>query len=91
MGADGQVPLGFSIGQRAARAGIFGIARGFRGLELQRDGLDPIVLRRQFEAGISFSTDPVLRIWKARLPWIAVGYQFGRTVAVVRIYATFPF
>ena len=91
LGIDGQVPLGFSIGQRAARAGLFGIARGFRSLELQQEGRDPIVLRRQLEAGISFSTDPVLRIWKFRLPWIAVGYQFGHTVSVVRIYATFPF
>ena len=90
-GVDGEVPLGFSIGQRAARAGLFTIARGFRGLELQREGQDPLVLRRQFEAGMSFSTAPVLRIWKVRLPWIAAGYQFGRTISGVRIYAAFPF
>ena len=91
MGVDGQVPLGFSIGQRAARAGLFTIARGFSGLELQREGQNPIVLRRQFEAGVSFSTSPDLRIWKVKVPWIAAGYKFGRTVSGVRIYAVFPF
>jgi hypothetical protein len=90
-GVDGEVPLGFSIGQKAARAGLFTIARGFDGLELHREGQDPLVLRRQFEVGASFSTAPVLRIWKVRLPWIAAGYQFGHTVSGVRIYATFPF
>ncbi len=91
VGVDGEVPLGFSIGQKAARAGLFTIARGFSGLELRREGQDPVVLHRQFEAGVSFSTAPVLRIWKIRLPWIAAGYQFGRTISGVRIYATFPF
>jgi hypothetical protein len=91
VGVDGEVPLGFSIGQKAARAGLFTIARGFSGLELRREGQDPVVLHRQFEAGVSFSTAPVLRIWKIRLPWIAAGYQFGRTISGVRIYVTFPF
>jgi hypothetical protein len=89
-GVDGEVPLGFSIGQKAARGGLFTIARGFSGLELRREGLDPIVLHRQFEAGVSFSTAPVLRIWKVRIPWIAAGYQFGHTISGVRIYAAFP-
>jgi len=40
---------------------------------------------------VSFSTAPVLRVWKIRLPWIAAGYQFGRTISGWRIYATFPF
>jgi len=90
MGVDGQIPLGFAIGQKAARAGLFTIARGFSGLELQREGQDPVVLRRQFEAGVSFSTAPDLRIWKIRLPWIAAGYQFGPTLSGVRIYTAFP-
>lgn len=90
VGVDGQVPLGFSIGQKAARAGLFTIARGFSGLELRREGQDPVVLQRQFEAGMSFSTAPVLRIWKINLPWLAAGYQFGRTISGVRIYAAFP-
>jgi len=91
VGVGGEVPLGFSIGQKKAHAGLYTIARGFSGLELQREGQDPVILRRQFEAGVSFSTAPVLRIWKVKLPWIAAGYQFGRTVSGVRIYAAFPF
>lgn len=91
VGVDAEVPLGFSIGDKTTHAGLFAIARGFSGLELQREGSDPIVLRHQFEVGLSFSTAPVLHIWKIKLPWIAAGYQFGRTISGVRLYAAFPF
>jgi hypothetical protein len=88
---DSQLPLGFSVGSRQARGGLYVIARGFHGLELPRAGQDPIVLRSQFEAGVSFSTSPDLNVWKVRLPWIAVGYQFGQILSGVRIYVWFPF
>lgn len=90
-GVDAQLPLGFSVLKNPARAGIYAIGRAFDGLELERDRHDPIVLRRQFEAGVSFSTQPELRIWKIPLRWLAAGYQFGHTVSGVRVYATFPF
>jgi hypothetical protein len=90
-GVDAQVPLGFSVRSNLARGGVYVISRGFDGLELERDRLDPIAVRGQFEIGGSFSTVPDLRIWKIRLPWLAAGYQFGHTVSGVRIYATFPF
>jgi len=90
-GVDVQIPLGFSVQRKAARGGMYAIGRAFNGLELQRDGQPPIVLRRQLEAGVSFSTEPDLRVWKIRLPWLAVGYQFGDTVSGVRVYARFPF
>ena len=89
--ADAQLPLGFSIGSKAARGGIYGIARGFGGLRLERTGHPPIVLDHQFEVGVSFATDPVLRIWKVSLPWVAVGYQFGEALSGVRISTKFPF
>jgi len=88
---DAQLPLGFSIGRKEARGGLYVIARGFDGLELAREGRDPIVLGHQLEAGISFSTAPDLKIWKITLPWIAVGYQFGDVLSGVRVYTTFPF
>jgi hypothetical protein len=88
---DAQWPLGFSIGERAARGGVYTIRRAFNGLELLREGQDTIVLTRQWEAGISFATAPELRVWKVRLPWIAAGYQFGQTVSGVRLYVAFPF
>lgn len=88
---DTQFPLGFSVGTRTARGGFFVIARGFNGLELPRAGQDPIVLSRQFEVGVSFSTSPELNVWKLRLPWLAVGYQFGEVLSGVRVYTRFPF
>ena len=88
---DSQLPLGFSIGSKQARGGIYTIARGFNGLELPRENQDPIMLRSQFEAGFSFSTSPDLAIWKVTLPWLAVGYQFGDVTSGVRVYVQFPF
>jgi hypothetical protein len=89
-GADVQVPLGFSLQGGQARGGLYVIGRAFDGLEVERDDRPPIVLRGQFETGLSFSTAPDLRIWKIPLRWLAVGYQFGR-VSGVRMYLAFPF
>jgi hypothetical protein len=90
-GADAQVPLGFSIRKKSARGGVYAIVRRFDGLEIRPEGESPVVLGRQFEVGGSFSTAPDLRVWKIRLPWVAVGYQFGKVVSGVRVYTTFPF
>ena len=77
-----QVPLGFSVRGRQARGGIYVIGRAFDGLELIREDQPPIVLRGQFEAGLSFSTAPELRIWKFPLPVagrrLPVRPRFGR-------------
>jgi hypothetical protein len=89
-GADLQVPLGFSVRGRQARGGIYLIGRAFDGLEVEREGQPPIVLRGQFEAGLSFSATPDLRIWKFPIRWPAIGYHFGRG-SRVRMYLKFPF
>lgn len=89
-GADLQVPLGFSVRAGRARGGIYVIGRAFDGLELERENQPTIVLRGQFEAGLSFSTTPDLHIWKFPLRWLAAGYHFGR-VSGVRMYLKFPF
>ena len=89
-GADVQAPLGFSVRGGQARGGLYVIGRAFDGLEIEREGQPTIVLRGQFETGLSFSTAPDLRIWKFPLRWLAAGYQFGR-VSGVRMYVTFPF
>jgi len=87
---DAEVPLGFTVRGKQARGGLYVIGRAFSGLELERDDQPPVVLRGQFEAGVSFSTSPDLRVWKIPLRWLAVGYQFGR-VSGVRMYLAFPF
>jgi hypothetical protein len=89
-GIDAQLPLGFTIRNNAARGGVYVIGRAFDGLELERVGQPPLVLRGQFELGASFSTAPDLRIWKIRLPWLAAGYQFGDALSAVRFYLQFP-
>ena len=90
-GIDAQVPVGFTVWGKAARAGIYTIGRAYNGLEFQRDGQPPITLRGQIEAGVSFSTAPDFSIWKFRLPWLAAGYKFGHRVSGVRFYLVFPY
>lgn len=90
-GFDAQVPLGFSLGGRAARGGGYAIARAFDGLVLTRPGLESVSLTHQYEAGVSVSMSPELRIWKITLPWIGVGYQFGSVIHGIRVYTSFPF
>jgi hypothetical protein len=90
-GVDAQLPLGFRVRNNPARGGVYLIGRGFNGLELERHGQPPIVLRGQYEVGASFSTAPDLRIWKIPLRWLAGGYQFGDRISAVRFYLQFPF
>jgi len=92
VGADAQIPLGFSIGSRRARGGVYGITRYFPDIELGAGELaDPLRIRFVNEVGLSFSTDPVLKLWKIRLPWIGIGYRFGDLFSGVRVNFSFPF
>jgi hypothetical protein len=91
VGADAQLPLGFSMGSKRALGGVFGMYRQYFNLDVQRVGQEPIKLEHQYEVGISFSTDPVIRLWKIKLPWIALSYRFGDVFTGVRLYFSFPF
>ena len=91
VGADAQVPLGFSVGPRAARGGLYAIMRHFTDLEFEIITEGPIDIEWNYEVGLSFSTDPALRLWKIKLPWIALGYRFGDRQSGVRLNFTFPF
>lgn len=91
FGIDGQWPLGFSLGSRSARGGVYGIARRFFDLDLEQLDEQPIELKRQYELGLSFSADPPVRLWKAEFPWFGLGYQFGEVTRGVRLYLAFPF
>jgi hypothetical protein len=89
--ADAQTRLGFSLGNKVAMGGLYGMARYYSGLDIE---IGPTGLRsvdEQYEAGISFSTDPVIRLWKVRLPWIAIGYRFGDGIDAYKISLSFPF
>jgi len=90
-GIDTQFPLGFSIGRKAVRAGGYVIARKFAGLDLLLKNQETLTIDHQYEVGASFATTPIFSVWKFKLPWIAAGYHFGRTLSGVRIYTKFPF
>jgi hypothetical protein len=91
IGADAQVPLGFGIGARRALGGAYAVVHHFPGTELDRPNGEPLKMQWLYEVGVSFSTDPVLRLWKVKLPWIALGYRFGDVFSGVRLSFSFPF
>jgi hypothetical protein len=90
-GLDAQTPLGFSIGSRQARGGGYLVLRHFTDLEFEVLVDGPLDVAWNYEVGISFSTEPVLRIWKIKLPWVGLGYRFGDRVRGVRLNLAFPF
>ena len=91
LGRAVEAPLGFDIGTRRALGGAYAIVRHFPGVEVERPSGEPLRLQRMYETGVSFSTDPVLRVWKVKLPWIALGYRFGDVFSGVRLSLSFPF
>jgi hypothetical protein len=91
LGADAQLPLGFSLGSKTAHGGVYAIMRHFTDLEFEILTEGPIDIEWNYEAGLSFSTDPVLRLGKIKLPWIALGYRWGDRQQGVRLNFTFPF
>lgn len=89
IGADAQLPLGFSIGARRTLGGLYGIVRFLPDVEITDDRV--VALGRVYELGISFATEPELRLLGLRLPWIALGYRFGDVFSGVRLSFSFPF
>ncbi len=89
LGVDAQLPLGVHLGSRAVSGGLYAIGRAFPGLTFPASpGLD---VGQVWEVGLSFSTEPVLRLWNVDLPWIAVGYRFGDVFTGIRFSLSFPF
>lgn len=91
FGADAQIPLGFSLGSRRAKGGGYAIAQYFTDLDIELISEGPITIQWNYEVGLSFSTDPVLELWKIKMPWIGIGYRFGDGARGVRVNFTFPF
>jgi hypothetical protein len=91
LAADVQTRLGFSLGGKAAQGGVYGMARYYSGLDIEIGSTGLSSIDEQYEAGISFSTDPVIRIWKLRIPWVAIGYRFGDGIDGYKISLSFPF
>jgi len=91
IGADAQLPLGFSLGSKQARGGAYLIMRHFSDLDFELITNGPVSIDWNYEAGLSFSTDPPLKLWIVKMPWIGVGYRWGDRVKGVRLNFTFPF
>ena len=91
VGVDSQWQLGASKSGLRYLGGVYGIYRRFADLRLDFGLPEPTNIRNTYEAGFSFSTDPVFRLWKIRFPWMAVGYRFGDGVGGFRISLSFPF
>ncbi|HEX5045138.1 MAG TPA: hypothetical protein VFV75_19745 [Candidatus Polarisedimenticolaceae bacterium] len=90
-GLDARWPLGFSVGRRSTSGGIFGITRRYFDLDLERLGQDPLEVEQGYEVGLSFGTDPAIRVVGIEFPWVGLGYAFGEVFGGVRLYLSFPF
>jgi hypothetical protein len=90
-GLDAQLPLGFSVGSRAPRLGGYAILRHFSNLEFEVVTEGPFDVSWNYEVGLSFSTEPMLQVWKIKLPWIGLGYRFGDRTRGIRLSFAFPF
>jgi hypothetical protein len=91
LGLDVQRTLGFRLGGREARGGVYGIGRWFPDLRIEGPSDRILDVKRVLEVGLSFSTAPELAIWKIKFPWIALGYRFGDMFQGVRLSFSFPF
>jgi hypothetical protein len=90
-GLDARGSLGFSLGRRKTSGGIFGITRRYFGLDVERLGEEPLEVDQSYEIGLSFATDPAIRVVGIDFPWLGVGYEFGEIFGGIRLYLSFPF
>jgi hypothetical protein len=91
VGADAQLPLGFSLGSKQARGGAYMVLRHFTDLDFELLENGPISVDWNYEAGLSFSTDPPLKLWIIKMPWIGIGYRWGDRITGFRLSFSFPF
>ncbi len=91
IGADAQLPLGFSVGSKEAHGGMYAVARHYSNLEFELITEGPINIEWNYEVGLSFATDPIVKLWKIKMPWIALGYRFGDRQSGYRLSFNFPF
>jgi hypothetical protein len=89
--ADVQWPLGFSLGGRPARGGLFVAVRNFSDVKLRDLDSVPFEVSTSYEAGLSFATEPPLRVWKLPLPWLGLAWRQSDAVSGLRLYLAFPF
>jgi hypothetical protein len=91
VAADVQWPLGFSVGGREARGGLFVAVRNFSDVTLRDLDTEPFEVSTSYEAGLSFATEPPLRVWKLPLPWLGLAWRQSDAVSGLRLYLSFPF
>lgn len=91
VAVDAQLPLGFSIGARAAHGGLFVAVRNYSDVKLRDLDTEPFEVSTSYEAGVSFATEPPLRLWKLPLPWLGLAWRRSEAVSGLRLYLAFPF
>jgi len=93
VGIDYTHHLGFNAGRRRAMGSIYGIARYYlNDVEFVRANGEPVTVDAEYEAGISFGTDPPYQWWKIQVPRVGLGYRYsGRDIAAIRLTVGFPF
>jgi len=91
LGFDLRRELGFTIAGNQSYVSLYFIRRQWYGATIERPGFEPIELRLNNEIGLSFGTDPKVKLWFIRLPRIGLGYRWGPYVRGIRLSFGFPF
>jgi hypothetical protein len=79
-------PLGLSIGAQELDYALFAsVFLYFDTLRFLRLSGDPLDVRAQYEAGVTFGTRVPKKIWGVKLPRIGLSYRHGESVSVIRL------
>jgi hypothetical protein len=91
VGLDALHPLPFKIAGNQADVSGYYIYRHYIDARVNREEGEPLTLESSHEIGVTFGTDPKIKLWFMRLPRIGLGYRFGPNIRGVRLNFGFPF
>ncbi len=91
IGGDANHPLGFTIAGNEANLSLYYIYRYYFDARIDRPDAEPLTLEANHEIGLTFGTDPKIKLWVMKLPRIGLGYRWGKNVRGVRLSFGFPF
>ncbi len=91
-GVDFRFPLNVRLAEFSLDSSVYLLGRRFvSDLVFERIGRQPIEIENQYEVGITFGTEPPMRLWGVKLPRIGLSHRFGGDLIAYRINFGFPF
>jgi len=91
LGCDARHPVPFTIGGHQGDISGYYIRQQYVDAVIDREETDPLEIEYTNEIGLTFGTDPRVKLWFVKLPRIGLGYRWGPNVKGVRLNFGFPF